>query len=91
MTEKIYRIELHSLKSWRSNGLVFKKGRPHFMSEENAAPFKEDGYFRVSKVESAEVEMDKISKGMPKEKPALKPRLKTITKRDAKPIAKESI
>ena len=91
MTDTLYRVELLGLKSWRSNGVVFRQGRPHFMSEMDAEKYKADGYFRVTKLQSKEVEEDKIAKGAKPDKPALKPRLRATIKQDNKANARDSV
>lgn len=64
-----YRVELKSLKSWRSGNLRFTKGIPHILPEDKAAAFMHDGHFTVTKVESPAKEADKVAKGVVKEAP----------------------
>jgi len=90
MATKMYRVDLIGPKTWRSSGIVFRKGRPHYMNEDQVERFRSDGYFRVTEVETPDKELDKANKGVIEGRPALKPKLRMNLKKDTKDHVKLS-
>ena len=81
---KLYRVELATLKSWRSGSKRFVAGHPHYLKEEAAKPYMNDSTFRVTPIESKEQEAELVKKGVVEGAPkGEQPRLSDDQKEDA--------
>lgn len=82
---KLYRVELESLKSWRSGNKRFVLGYPQYLPEAEAKSFMNDRHFRVMPLESKEQEAELVKKGVIKASPqGEQPRLASQPKEDQK-------
>jgi hypothetical protein len=81
---KLYRVELATLKTWRSGSKRFVQGAPQYLNEQAAKPFMNDSTFQVTPIDSKEQEKELIAKGVVEAAPqGEQPRLSEDLKEDA--------